>query len=129
MNQQHYYDSGLIKLLIVNNTCKKARLILFDLFGINSRHIWHIPTSIKLQSILACLFICLASPSLTLVFCVCAQNKQHFKRIPLNQLKTLVLPTHSSRDKTANISTAALSIPSHRKERAEFSRAVIFSKL
>lgn len=65
-------------------------------------------TNIKLQSILTCLFICLPRPLLTLVICVCAENKQHFRRMLLQQLKMLVLSTPSSPSSVLKHFTAAL---------------------
>lgn len=97
--------------------CKLLRWML-DLFGMNSRHIWPTHTNIKPQSILTCLLICLPRPSLTLVICVCAENKHYFRRMLLKQLKMLVLSTHTPTSPSSNFKqlTAALYISSTKLE-------------
>lgn len=88
---------------------QKARFILFDAFGVNSRPIWHVINKHKTMANTR-LFVCLPAEPVTYpgVLCLCPEQTGFSRGRLSNQLKTLVHAAHFSRDNDANIFTAAL---------------------
>lgn len=87
----------------------------------NSRPIWHVINKHKTMANTR-LFACLPAELVTYpgVLCLCPEQTEFSRGRLSNQLKTLVLAAHFSRDGNANISAAALPTLSDCKGAAHF---------